>query len=79
MPLPLEGYDRPLRGVVTAAIKGIKQATEEQNLGLVKLAAQIDIDLVDLLEGSIKKYVVKPCRPAGGVCGWKNYDGVRTL
>ncbi|HEY5041138.1 MAG TPA: hypothetical protein VIK53_03975 [Verrucomicrobiae bacterium] len=47
--------NRPLRDVVTTAIKGIKQATAEKNLGMVKLAAQFDLDLVDLLEGSIKK------------------------
>ena len=44
--------DKNLRATVTSTIRGIKQATEEQNLAMVKFAARIDLDLVDLLEGA---------------------------
>ena len=46
--------EKNLRAAVTSAISGLKQATQEQNLPMLKFAAQIDLDLVDLLEGHFK-------------------------
>ena len=46
--------EKNLRAAVTSTILGLKQATQEQNLAMLKFAAQIDLDLVDLLEGHFK-------------------------
>ena len=46
--------EKNLRATVTSTIRGLKQATHEQNLSMLKLAAQIDLDLVDLLEVHFK-------------------------
>ena len=44
--------DKNLRATVTSTIRGIKQAVHDQNLAMLKFAARIDLDLVDLLEGA---------------------------
>jgi hypothetical protein len=47
--------DKNLRAAVTSTMQGLAQSTKEQNLSMVKFAARIDLDLVDLLEGAFKK------------------------
>ena len=46
--------EKNLRATVTSTIGGLKQATQEKDLSMLKFAAQIDLDLVDLLEGHFK-------------------------
>ena len=46
--------DKHLRATVTSAIAGIKQAAEQKNLAMLQLGAQIDLDLVDMLEVGFK-------------------------
>ena len=46
--------EKNLRATVTSTIDGLKQAAQEQNLSMLKFGAQIDLDLVDLLEGHFK-------------------------
>ena len=46
--------NKNLRATVNSTIGGVKQATQERNLAMVKFAAQIDLDLVDLLEAHFK-------------------------
>ena len=46
--------DKHLRATVTSAIAGIKQAAEQKNLGMLQLGAQMDLDLVDMLEVGFK-------------------------
>ena len=57
--------DKHLRATVTSALAGMKQAAAEKNLAMLKYAAQLDLDLVDLLEDGFKaaakaKAAVKP-------------------
>ena len=47
--------DKNLRATVTTTMHGLQQATKEHNLSMVKFAAQIDLDLVDLIEGAFKR------------------------
>ena len=47
--------DKNLRAAVTSTMQGLAQSTKERNLAMVKFAARIDLDLVDLLEGAFKK------------------------
>ncbi|MDB6123291.1 MAG: hypothetical protein JWQ71_2284 [Pedosphaera sp.] len=46
--------DKHLRATMTSAIRGIKQAIQEKNLTMVKFAAQMDLDLVDVVEDTFK-------------------------
>ena len=46
--------NKNLRATVNSTIGGLKQATQERNIAMVKFAAQIDLDLVDLLEAYFK-------------------------
>ncbi len=46
--------NKNLRAAVNSTMGGLQQATQERNLAMVKFAAQIDLDLVDLLEGYFK-------------------------
>ena len=47
--------DKNLRATVNSTMLGLQQSTHEKNLSMVKFAARIDLDLVDLLEGAFKK------------------------
>ena len=47
--------DKNLRATVTTTIHGLQQSTSEQNLSMLKFAAQVALDVVDLLEVSFKK------------------------
>lgn len=51
--------NKAVRATVTSAIRGINQAVQEQNLGMLKFGAQMDLDLVDVLEGLFPKPVKK--------------------
>ena len=46
--------DKHLRATMSSAIAGMKQAAAEKNLSMLKYAAQMDLDLVDLLEDGFK-------------------------
>ena len=47
--------EKNLRAAVTTTMHGLQQATKERNLSMVKFGAQVDLDLVDLVEGAFKK------------------------
>ncbi len=47
--------DKAVRATVTSAMRGTKQAAQEKNLPMLKFAAQMDLDLVDVLEGLFPK------------------------
>ncbi len=58
--------DKHLRATMTSAIVGMKQAAAENNLSMLKYAAQMDLDLVDLLEDGFK---VAKARLGGAASG----------
>jgi len=43
--------DKGLYDVMNTAIAGLKDATKSKNIDMLRFAAQVDLDLVDLLEG----------------------------
>jgi hypothetical protein len=47
--------DKPLRDVVNTAIQGMQVAVNSKNMDMLRFAAQVDLDLVDLLEGYFEK------------------------
>src|SRR5581483_3220626 len=47
--------NKAVRATVTSAIRGIQQAVQEKNLAMLKFGAQMDLDLVDVLEGLFPK------------------------
>ena len=47
--------EKNLRAAVTTTMLGLQQSTKERNLSMVKFGAQIDLDLVDLVEAAFKK------------------------
>lgn len=49
--------DNPLRDTVAAAVKGMADAARLENAPMAKFAAQMDLDLVDLLEGYFERNV----------------------
>jgi hypothetical protein len=56
--------DKAIRATVTSAVRGTKQAAEKKNLGMIKFAAQMDLDLVDVLEGLFPKSAAAPAAAA---------------
>lgn len=47
--------NKAVRATVNSAMRGTKQAAREKNLPMLKFAAQMDLDLVDVLEGLFPK------------------------
>ena len=47
--------NKKLRDAVDSTIRGLQESTKSKNLPMVKFAAQIDLDLVDLLEAEFEK------------------------
>ena len=47
--------EKGLRDAVESTIRGLQQAAQTENLPMLHFAAQIDLDLVDLLEGYFEK------------------------
>lgn len=47
--------DKALYDAMDTAIDGLKIASQSQNIPMLKFAAQVDLDLVDLLEGFFEK------------------------
>lgn len=47
--------DKGLRDAVESTIRGMQQAVKIENLTMLHFAAQIDLDLVDVLEGYFEK------------------------
>ena len=47
--------DKALRDTVNSTIRGLQQAGKAENLPMLNFAAQIDLDLVDLLEGYFER------------------------
>lgn len=47
--------DKALYDAMNTAIDGLKIASQTQNIPMLKFAAQVDLDLVDLLEGFFEK------------------------
>jgi hypothetical protein len=43
---------KDLRGACGTAIRGLDEASKQENLAMLRFAAQVDLDLVDLLEGA---------------------------
>lgn len=46
----LKAVNKGLRDAFNSTIAGLKQAVEQKHLPMLNFAAQIDLDLVDLLE-----------------------------
>ncbi|HVT37783.1 MAG TPA: hypothetical protein VHE78_01940 [Gemmatimonadaceae bacterium] len=44
-----------LRGAINRTMVGLKQSAQEKNLSMAKFAAHMDLDLVDVLEGTFTK------------------------
>lgn len=51
----IQTSDKPLRNVMDTAIQGIQVAANSKNMDMLRFAAQVDLDLVDLLEGYFEK------------------------
>jgi hypothetical protein len=51
----IQTSDKPLRNVMDTAIQGIQVAVNSKNMDMLRFAAQVDLDLVDLLEGYFEK------------------------
>ena len=47
--------NKKLRDAVDSTIRGLQESTKSKNLPMVNFAAQIDLDLVDLLEAEFEK------------------------
>jgi hypothetical protein len=47
--------DKGLYDAVNTSIKGLSKASRSKNLDMLEFAAQVDLDLVDLLEGFYEK------------------------
>lgn len=46
--------DKKLRDAVASTVRGLQEAAKTENLSMVNFAAQIDLDLVDLLESAFE-------------------------
>lgn len=53
--IKIQTSDKPLRNVMDTAIQGIQVAVNSKNMDMLRFAAQVDLDLVDLLEGYFEK------------------------
>ena len=53
--IKIQTSDKPLRNVMDTAIQGIQVAVNSKNIDMLRFAAQVDLDLVDLLEGYFEK------------------------
>jgi hypothetical protein len=51
--------DKGLQDIMNTAIKGIKNSANSKNIEMLKFAAQVDLDLVDLLEKYFEKKTIK--------------------
>ena len=47
--------NKKLRDAVATTVRGLQEAAKTENLAMINFAAQIDLDLVDLLESSFEK------------------------
>ena len=48
--------DSGLRDAASTAIKGMHTAAKSKNIEMLNFAAQVDLDLVDLLEGYFRRH-----------------------
>jgi hypothetical protein len=47
--------NKKLADAVNSTIRGLQEASSSKNLAMINFAAQIDLDLVDLLEGDFEE------------------------